>query len=413
MEFLGALIVGLLIGGLAVRQTMTSAGGRTTPGQADRGHVNAESAPAADPDARLVSALSALPLGLVVTDRDGTIVFRNDVAAEFDSGRHTDAIVAAALDEVISAARNGVQVERELDLYGPPRRFLVVRGAPIFHSSSTNGAILIIEDVTEIQRMRNVRRDFVANVSHELKTPVGAIGVLAETLADETDPEVADRLARRLQSESFRLGSTIDDLLELSQIEAGETTEHVPVSMQSVVAAAIERLSSGAELRNIELSVDQPEHDAIVLGDRRQLQSALSNLLDNAIKYSDESTVIKLVITVDERLVGVTVTDNGIGIPEGDLDRVFERFYRVDPARSRSTGGTGLGLSIVNHVVRNHEGEIVVTSREGEGSTFALTFRRAPVEAQTPESTSPADGAINREVAETTGAADRTKVGGN
>lgn len=378
MEIVAALVAGIVIGGLLVRQFTSASLGhdtRLTNGQ----HVAAVSPVVPNPDDRLVGALSALPLGLVVTDADGSILFQNAVAADFDSGRHTDAIVTGALAEVISSACNGSQMERELDLYGPPRRFLAVRGSPIVDVTGTNGAMVIIEDVTEIQRVRNLRRDFVANVSHELKTPVGAIGLLAETLTDETDPDVSERLARRLQTESIRLGSTIDDLLTLSEIEAGEGHDRAAVSMQSVVQSSVERLASAAEMRKIEIRVEQPSDDLTVLGDRRQLISAASNLLDNAIKYSDEGSMVDIGLAAAEGWIQLTVADRGVGIPESDIERVFERFYRVDPARSRTTGGTGLGLSIVRHVVLNHDGEITVDSREGEGSLFTLTIRQAPV----------------------------------
>jgi two-component system sensor histidine kinase SenX3 len=254
---------------------------------------------------------------------------------------------------------------------GPPRRELVITAMPL---GEVDGVVAVIDDVTERRRLEAVRRDFVANISHELKTPVGAIALLAETLHGEADPAVAERLAERIYLEAHRVGRTIDDLLELSRIEAGEvpTRELVPVA--EVVEGAVERMAPAVDQKRIAVRVGEIGPGLAVLGDRRQLVSAVFNLLENAVKYSDEGSVVEVRACGDGATVDVVVADHGIGIPERDLERVFERFYRVDRARSRETGGTGLGLAIVRHVVNNHNGEVLVESAEGVGTTFTLRF---------------------------------------
>lgn len=347
-------------------------------------------------DARLIRAMSAVPLGIVIGDAEGNVVFENDFMADFASGRHSDALVQAAVAELMAEARKGAKAQKAIDVYGPPRRFLELWGTPIVEGSPVNDSMVIVEDVTEARRLEDVRRDFVANVSHELKTPVGAIGVLAETLVGSEDPAVMARLSERLQSESFRLANTIDDLLALSRIESGETFEQAPVRVDYVIAGAIERATSAAERREVTLEVrglDTLGTTLCLLGDRSQLVSAVGNLVDNAVSYSDVGSTVQIkVALVDQgtaqlglanvggsqdysgQLFELSVSDTGTGIPESDLERIFERFYRVDPARSRQTGGTGLGLSIVRHVMLNHGGEVGVESQEGQGSTFTLRF---------------------------------------
>jgi two-component system sensor histidine kinase SenX3 len=212
----------------------------------------------------------------------------------------------------------------------------------------------------------------VANISHELKTPVGALSLVAETLEGEDDPAVVARLSHRMRTEAERLGRIIEDLLDLSRIEAEESPSRDPVSIHLILGQAVDRLRPVAEHRGIHLEVVEPSPNLLVRGDRRQLVSAIHNLVDNAIKYSEDGSAVEVRVTYDHEWIEITVSDHGIGIPSRDLERVFERFYRVDRARSRDTGGTGLGLAIVRHVAGNHGGEVSVESREGEGSTFRL-----------------------------------------
>ncbi|QXC60449.1 PAS domain-containing protein [Aquihabitans sp. G128] len=328
---------------------------------------------------RLVGALDVIPQGIVLADADGQVVFRNRAASGFFAARHSEALVESAIAELIAAAVQGEATTRTLDLYGPPRRALQLRAVPLEGSTGVGeGAFLVVEDVSERQRLDAVRRDFVANISHELKTPVGALGLLAETLAEETDPVVSQRLAGKMQREAFRVARTIDDLLQLSQIESSELPDREVVPVHLVLAEAVDRTRPGAELADVRLAVAEPARRLSVVGDRRQLVSAVANLCDNAVKYSDAGAEVCLSSRLEGDVVCIDVADQGIGIPARDLERVFERFYRVDRARSRDTGGTGLGLAIVRHVVANHDGEVTVTSREGEGSTFTLRLPAGP-----------------------------------
>ncbi len=332
---------------------------------------------------RLVSALDVIPQGIVLADAEGEVVFRNRSASGFFAARHSEALVESAIAELIADAVAGQDGLRTLDLFGPPRRALQLRAVPLAASDDrtgdgSGGAFLVVEDVSERVRLDAVRRDFVANISHELKTPVGALGVLAETLAGEPDAEVAHRLAGRMQREAFRVARTIDDLLQLSQIEASELPSREPVPVHLVIAEAVDRTRPAAEQQAVQLVVAEPSHRMTVVGDRRQLVSAVANLCDNAVKYSERGAEVAISTRTDGEWVSLAITDQGIGIPARDLERVFERFYRVDRARSRDTGGTGLGLAIVRHVVQNHEGEVTVTSREGEGSTFTLRLPAGP-----------------------------------
>ena len=321
---------------------------------------------------RLAMALDAISPGVIVVNKHGSIVFRNQNGAALDDARHGDALVRAAVVELLDEARRGVHGERTLDLYGPPRRTLVVTTTPLQTDVEIKGAVAVIEDVSERRRTDAVRRDFVANISHELKTPIGAISLLAETMLGESEPGIRDRLAGRLVDEADRVNRTIDDLLVLSRIEHDEQPRREPVPVDLVVAEALDRCRSGADQRDVHLVVEDPDPRLAVFGDRRQLVSALHNLLDNAVKYSEPGAEVSVRAGTDGRSVDIVVEDHGIGIPTRDLERIFERFYRVDQGRSRQTGGTGLGLAIVRHVVSNHGGEVRVESRLGEGSTFTL-----------------------------------------
>jgi two-component system sensor histidine kinase SenX3 len=321
---------------------------------------------------RLRRALDTLPQGVIVCDENGTVVFRNARAVGLMGGRHGDALAAQAVVDLLADAWKQGSANRTLDLYGPPRRTLAVSTQLIDDGRRTLGVIAAIDDVSERRRLEEIRRDFVANVSHELKTPMGAIGLLAETLAAETDPVVAQRLASRIHTEAFRISRIIDDLLDLSRIEAEEAPPREPVLVNLIMAEAVERVRAAAEQRDVKIELEEPTPPVTVLGDRRQLVSALYNLLENAVKFSYDGSAVRFAGRVADAQVRLDVEDHGVGIPARDLDRIFERFYRVDQGRSRNSGGTGLGLSIVRHVAANHQGHVEVDSREGEGSTFRL-----------------------------------------
>jgi two-component system sensor histidine kinase SenX3 len=325
---------------------------------------------------RLRRALDTLPQAVIVTDERGETVFRNTKAVALMGSRHGDALAAQAVDELLAETAPGAHQERVLELYGPPRRTLIVRSESIDNGQRALGVIAVIDDVSERRRLEDVRRDFVANVSHELKTPMGALGLLAETLLSENEPEVARRLAQRIHTEAFRINRVIDDLLDLSRIENEESPPREPVLINLVMAEAAERVKEASNQLQIEVTLEEPDPQVVVLGDRRQLTSAVYNLLENAVKFSPRFGSVRCIGRAEGDDAVVIVEDHGVGIPSRDLERIFERFYRVDAGRSRSTGGTGLGLAIVRHVAANHRGSIHVESREGEGSKFTLTLPR-------------------------------------
>ncbi len=330
-----------------------------------------DAAPRGSPSNDLNELLGRHPTGILQCSAAGEIVYRND-ASNAVTGSHTGVLIDEAVERVLFRALRGDTTDEALELFGPPPVAVVISGHPL----PSGGAVAFIDDNSQRRRLDAVRTDFVANISHELKTPVGALAVLAETLSGEADMEVVNRLAARMVAEAHRATVTIDDLLELSEIELGAEPGLEPLRVADLVEAAVARLSETAHLRGIELAPTLPAADVTVPGDRRQLVSALGNLIENAIKYSDAGDVVRVrTRTVDEH-VELSVIDEGVGIPQRDLDRIFERFYRVDLARSRGTGGTGLGLSIVRHVATNHRGEVRVTSSEGSGSEFVL---RLPV----------------------------------
>jgi two-component system, OmpR family, sensor histidine kinase SenX3 len=351
----------------------------------------------------LWAVANASPLGLVALDPQGKELIRNPAAGESSSPE--GALIRQAVDALIGKGQTA-PVRDVVDLAGPPRRSLEVTVQPLLktersfetaeplgdqaHSEPSwlspksaqplLGSVAFVADVTEKRRIDAVRRDFISNISHELRTPVGAIAILAETLTDETDPETAKRLTGRLEQESHRLAIMVDDLLSLTRVEAEDGVEYSSVAVSDLFDKIVERSGSSAELRGISLSTAGGA-GLHVLGDRRQLVSALTNLVDNAMKYSGENSIVTLdahrVQTEVRSLIELRVTDHGIGIPPRERERIFERFYRVDKARARDTGGTGLGLAIVRHVAVNHGGSVRVDSLEGIGSTFVLVIPEA------------------------------------
>jgi two-component system sensor histidine kinase SenX3 len=327
---------------------------------------------------RLSQALDALHQGVVLCDAEGRIHHRNRLAESFAGARHAEALAEQAINDVLRAALDGHEETRTVDLYGPPRRNLQITAVPLTKGPRPVGAIAVVEDVSDRRRLEAVRRDFVANVSHELKTPVGALALLAETLVDEDDAVVIRRLAERMQTEASRVGRIIHDLLDLSRLEAEEAPEREPVPVHLVVAQACEQVRAAADAKGVHIDMAEVARRVTVLGDRRQLVSAVYNLLDNAVKYSDECGTVDVGCGTDGQWVELAVGDRGIGIPSRDFERIFERFYRVDRARGRDTGGTGLGLAIVRHVASNHGGRVSVESHEGDGSTFTLLLPAGP-----------------------------------
>lgn len=333
---------------------------------------------------RLRAVLDELETGIVVCDRGGEVVARNRAAAAFAAARHEEALVSRAVAELLERARAGEAGAQSVELATHPRRAYHVEAAPVVEAGdgpepgagavlwtgAVLGAVACVYDITDQQRTDAVRRDFVANLSHELKTPVGALSLLAEALGAESSAG-DEALVDRIREEAQRVARTIDDLMVLSYVE-GEAPLDEPVDVGAVVAGAVERISEAAGQRRVEVRAPDPAPSAPMRGSPVQLESAVFNLLDNAVKFSEPGGTVELEVARHDGGVTVSVRDRGIGIPRPEQDRIFERFYRVDKARSRLTGGTGLGLAIVRHAVLNHGGRLEVDSREGEGSTFTI-----------------------------------------
>jgi two-component system, OmpR family, sensor histidine kinase SenX3 len=321
----------------------------------------------------VASVLSVLKSSAVVVDGEDRVLRASSAARAFGlvSG---DRLV---VDELLALARlvrrDGEIREDEIEVVRGRRegRWFAVRVAPM----GSQGLVLVLaEDLTDLHRVEAIRRDFVANVSHELKTPVGALSLLAETVEEAADdPEAVRRFAKRMQHESIRLTNVVQDLITLSRIQGGEPVSAPRmVELDDVVHDAVDRCRLKAEPKDITLAIGGKE-GLRVRGDEELLITAVRNLIDNAVAYSPEHTRVVICTRIaDDQLVEISVTDQGIGIPQADMERIFERFYRVDQARSRQTGGTGLGLAIVKHATTRHRGEVTVWSKEGSGSTFTI-----------------------------------------
>jgi two-component system sensor histidine kinase SenX3 len=282
-------------------------------------------------------------------------------------------LVHEELEELVEKARRTQVIESlntELSI-GLRRQsvFVHVRATHI----GNGDVLLLLEDRTESKRLDDTRRDFIANISHELKTPIGAVSLLAETIADaKDDPVAVEKFAKSLSREAKRLRELVKDVIQLSRFQSTELVGTADlVDLSTVVHDAVERNHFRAEQRKIKISSDSPE-GIEVFGDAEMLTVAVKNLVENAINYSDENSVVGIGVKESNGVAAISVTDSGIGLSMEDQTRIFERFYRVDPSRSRDTGGTGLGLAIVKHVALTHQGEVRVFSKPGVGSTFTL-----------------------------------------
>lgn len=381
MSFLLGLLVGLAAG--VVSYLLFAASARNSSVIVTNADSVAEEVqPNEDIESLLLirDAVNSLSVGVVVVGADGKVIFRNKLAQSVTGVIHADVLVEEVVEQHLSIALKGETKRQVLDLFGPPRKVFGVSATPL----AIDGAVAMIEDITERYLVDAVRTDFVANISHELKTPVGALAVLAEALSQEDDLEIIHRFSEKMVDEAIRVGRTIDDLLELSRIEFGGEAVKDPVSVESILQESIERVRSLAASDSIKVVMNTPAADMQAIGDRRQLVSAVSNLVENAVKYSEPDSSVEVSALIDSDWVQMRVRDFGVGIPSRDLERIFERFYRVDRARSRDTGGTGLGLAIVRHVANNHGAEVTVTSIEGEGSTFVLKVPRFTMKKENP-----------------------------
>ena len=322
--------------------------------------------------------LASMEEGVLLVNADGRSVFTNDALERHLGSRPatSDALLPLDLAKAVKRAGYTGAVTRAEVETGAPSRWLRATALPV---GGEGAVLLVVRDVTEARRLDAVRRDFVANASHELKTPVAAIRAAAETLHDGAldDPPAAHRFAERIEEEALRLSRIVSDLLDLSRLESGSDLDE-RVRLDAVVNEEVRRLES--EARGAGVSVElQADGVASIRGSGRDLALMARNLIDNAIRYTSAGGRVDVAVTADDQHVVLRVADTGAGIPTRDLPRVFERFYRVDRARSRETGGTGLGLAIVRHVAENHGGDVRVASELGRGSTFEVRLPAAPV----------------------------------
>jgi two-component system sensor histidine kinase SenX3 len=422
----GAAVVGVVVGAAAAVRIgaghRSGAAARSLPTAPDATPIR-PGAPGVPPtegnrpdsDAdRIGSILAALQFGVLVLDAADRPVLSNAAAAEFGLLRHdpdgrpeAHSIVRTLAGQARHAGRRR---EVELDM---PRGNAGPLGVHVRAVALGDDSVVFeAHDVTEAHRVARVRRDFVANVSHELKTPVGALQLLAEALLDATepvpgagsapdssgtvgaplgatvDPAAARRFAERIRHESSRLAKLVGELLELSRLQGAEPLPALdPVPVDRILAEVLDRARTAAAVKGIEMRV-AAARGLTVFGSENQLVTAVANLVENAIAYSSEGTDVVIDAQAEGDTVAVSVTDHGIGIEPPDLDRIFERFYRADRARSRATGGTGLGLAIVKHIATNHAGRVDVASVAGQGSTFTLRLPVRPPEDELPLPTS-------------------------
>ena len=331
------------------------------------------------------TSLASLPPGIVdlleVVDAEylllapGELVVRaSDASSTLGMVRDGKLVSDEILNIVRACRRSQIAQEATIELprgpIGEGTHNLLVRVAPVGNQGLI--AVLIFDD-SEFRRLDSVRRDFVANISHELKTPIGALSILSEAVLEASDDPVAiTRFASRMQTEAKRLSDLVQEIINLSRIQDEDPLKNaVSFLLSDLVLQAIDESRLTAESREIKIEFIR-NNEVTVLGDESQLEMAISNLIENAINYSPDKTTVVVSLNKVDGLAELKVKDQGIGISEENIERIFERFYRVDPARSRATGGTGLGLSIVKHIITNHGGDITVWSEQGEGSTFTM-----------------------------------------
>jgi two-component system sensor histidine kinase SenX3 len=331
------------------------------------------------------SNFAPLPTGIVdlleVVDAEylllapGEIIIRaSDASTTLGMVRDGKLVSDEILNIVRACRRSQIAQEATIELprgpIGEGTHNLLVRVAPIGNQGVI--AVLIFDD-SEFRRLDAVRRDFVANISHELKTPIGALSILSEAVLEASDDPVAiKRFASRMQTEAKRLSDLVQEIINLSRIQDEDPLKDAtPILLSDLVLQAIDESRLTAESREIKIDFIN-NSEVRILGDESQLEMAISNLIENAINYSSNKTTVVVSLNNVDGLAELKVKDQGIGISDENIERIFERFYRVDPARSRATGGTGLGLSIVKHIITNHGGDITVWSEQGEGSTFTM-----------------------------------------
>lgn len=329
----------------------------------------------------IAEVLAVLPSAAIVIDAGDDVTKASPAAYTFGLVRG-HVLAAQEIQEAVARVRvrgliEEIDFETQRGSDESTRRYLHARVAPLAEAY----VLVLCDDQTESHRINAVRRDFVANVSHELKTPIGAISLLAEAVTDfSDDPEAVQRFGGKLQKESVRLTQLVQEIINLSRVQDNEELESTAtVDLEDVVSEAVDRAKTNAEAKSIIVSTSC-ESGVKVQGSFDLLVNAVRNLVDNAVNYSNSGTAVGVSVESHGSEAEIVVTDHGIGMTPDESERIFERFYRVDPARSRNTGGTGLGLSIVKHIVATHGGRIDVWSRPGEGSTFTITLPAAPAD---------------------------------
>ena len=378
-----AALTGLLILHLRWRRRYTALQARHRD---DLARLSAEARSAeAQTLSRQRAVLDSMVEGVLLLDRHGSVQWANRRFLEFFSlgndvlGRTVlEATRSHELAELaVSAAQQAGLINRTLRLPGAPERHLEVNAAPIVDRDSTQeGLVMVLHDVTRLHQLEKTREEFVANVSHELRTPLSLIKGYSETLLDESekDPTVARRFLQTIDRNANRLQFLIEDLLAISALESGRLKlELRMISLRELVDSVVQDYRSAARSKGVRFRIELPELQVNV--DRERLHQVLGNLIDNAVKYGrDQGEVGIIAHTLPEERVEVCVRDDGPGIPSGSLDRIFERFYRVDRARSRDQGGTGLGLSIVKHIIQSHGGQVRAESELGKGAAIFFTL---------------------------------------
>lgn len=319
--------------------------------------------------------LSVLQSGAVIVRRDRRAAFVNNTATAIGVARPDGALLPAVADLAEAAWKRGEAVEEEIAVKRGVLGVTLqvhVRAVPL----DEDLVLAVVNDNTEARIAEQSRREFAVNVSHELKTPVGALSLLAESIEEGADDvEMVRSFAGKMRKESRRLTKLVQEIIEISRLQGGDSVvDHVEVDIAAVIAEAIDGAHTGAQAKQISIAADVRAHPT-VLGDRDLLLMALRNLVDNAVHYSDPGKRVTVSCTADADVVSIAVVDQGIGVDLKDQERIFERFFRTDPARSRESGGTGLGLSIVKHVALQHAGTVDLWSQPDVGSTFTLRLR--------------------------------------
>ena len=348
--------------------------------------INAKVKKISSEKAKLEAILSSMFEGIMLTNERGEILLLNPsirklflIDSSPEGRKPLEVIRNNTIQEIVDRVLNENRevITQEVSVFIPEQKTIMINGVPIVKDNVIEGAVFVFHDITELKRLEDIRKDFVANVSHELRTPISSIKGYAETLLDGKvdSQDTVKEFLNIIYQDSNRLASLIDDLLDLSKIESGKMKmEFEPLEIPPIVNRCVNVLEKSAKDKSLSIKLALPADLPKILGDHKRLSQVFLNLLDNAIKYTPEGGSITVSASCQEKVAQIDISDTGIGISEKDLPRIFERFYRVDKARSRELGGTGLGLSIVKHIVQAHNGQVWMQSTLGQGSTFSFTI---------------------------------------